>query len=117
MKDILLDENGDLKLSETGDIQITDSVVQAISIRLRWFQNEWKLGPELGIPYYEEVLTKNPSIASLEDRMLSAIYDVEEVTDVENLTLKLDAHTRKLSVSFRVYAGDKAIEGRLTLDV
>ena len=55
MKDLLLDESGDLLLDETGDIQFTDSITQAIAIRLRWFLNEWKLGPELGIPYYEEV--------------------------------------------------------------
>ncbi len=117
MKDILLDESGDLKLTPTGDIQFTDSVSQAIAIRLRWFLNEWKLGPDLGIPYYEEAFVKNPSLILLEDRMRDAIYDVEEVEEVEDLTLKLDALLRKLSVAYRVMAGKSSIEGRLTLDV
>ena len=117
MKDILLDDKGDLKLSETGDIQFTDSVKQAIAIRLRWFQNEWKLGPELGIPYYEEAFVKNPSLVLLEDLMRDAILDVEEVTGVENLVLTLDRYLRKLSVSYKVHAGQSSIEGRLTLDV
>lgn len=117
MKDILLDDNGDLKLSASGDIQFTDSVKQAIAIRLRWFQNEWKLGPELGIPYYEEAFVKNPSLVLLEDLMRDAILDVDEVTDVENLVLSLDRYLRKLSVSYRIYAGQSSIEGRLTLDV
>jgi len=117
MKDLLLDESGDLLLDETGDIQFTDSITQAIAIRLRWFLNEWKLGPELGIPYYEEVFVKNPSTLLLEDRMLDAIYDVEEVTDVEDFRVSLNTTTRKLTVIYKVLAGEISIEGRLTLDV
>lgn len=117
MKDLLLDESGDLLLDETGDIQFTDSITQAIAIRLRWFLNEWKLGPELGIPYYEEVFVKNPSTFLIEDRMLDAIYDVEEVTDVEDFRVSLNATTRKLLVIYKVLAGEISIEGRLTLDV
>lgn len=117
MKDILLDDNGDLKLSATGDIQFTDSVKQAIAIRLRWFQNEWKLGLDFGIPYYDEVFIKNPSLLLLEDRMLDAVYEVEEVTDVELFKLEIDHRLRKLFVTYRVKAGQSSIEGRLTLDV
>lgn len=117
MKDILLDGNGDIKLDAKGDLQFTDSVSQAIAIRLRWFQNEWKLGPALGIPYYEEVFIKNPSTLLLEDRIMEAIYDVDEVDDIESLVLNLDRYTRVLTVTYRVIAGDEAIEGRLTLDV
>lgn len=117
MKDILLDRSGDIKLDAKGDLQFTDSVSQAIAIRLRWFQNEWKLGPALGIPYYEEVFIKNPSTLLLEDRIMEAIYDVDEVDDIESLVLNLDRYTRVLTVTYRVIAGDEAIEGRLTLDV
>ena len=117
MIDILLDGSGDIKLDAKGDLQFTDSVSQAIAIRLRWFQNEWKLGPALGIPYYEEVFIKNPSTLLLEDRIMEAIYDVDEVDDIESLVLNLDRYTRVLTVTYRVIAGDEAIEGRLTLDV
>ena len=46
MLDIQLDKNGDLAVSETGDIFMTQSVKQAVLIRLRWIYNEWRLGPE-----------------------------------------------------------------------
>lgn len=42
MKDLLLDKNGDLVFTN-GDVSFTDSVVQAITIRLRWFFGEWKI--------------------------------------------------------------------------
>ena len=41
--DILLDTGGDYKISDTGDIILTQSVPQAIKIRLKWFLGEWRL--------------------------------------------------------------------------
>lgn len=43
MKDLLLDRDSDLSVTENGDICLTDSIRQAIFIRLRWFLGEWKL--------------------------------------------------------------------------
>lgn len=48
MVDIRLDKNGDIDISPTGDIFITESVRQAVLIRLRWFFGEWRLGPYMG---------------------------------------------------------------------
>ena len=50
--DILLDTGGDYKISDTGDIILTQSVRQAIKIRLKWFLGEWRLGPLLGLDYW-----------------------------------------------------------------
>ena len=41
MLDILLND-GDLVVTDTGDIRLTNSVRQAITIRLLWFAREWK---------------------------------------------------------------------------
>jgi len=117
MKDILLDASGDLTFNDSGDIQFTDSVSQAIAIRLKWFQNEWRLGPELGIPYYEEAFIKNPSTVLLEERMRTAISEVKEVEEIEELTLSLNRTTRKLNVYFKVKTAINYAEGRLSIDV
>ena len=50
MIDLKLDSNGDLELSAAGDVIPTDSIAQAVRIRLLWFFEEWRLGPELGFP-------------------------------------------------------------------
>jgi len=54
MTDIMLDRNGDIKVSASGDISLTESVRQAVIIHLRWMLGEWRLDPELGFPWYEE---------------------------------------------------------------
>lgn len=117
MKDLLLDDSGDLLLDKNGDIQFTDSIKQAIAIRLRWFANEWKLGPDFGIPYYEEAFIKNPSQTLLEERMREAIESVDEVDEIEDFSLRIDSKLRKLDVAFVVRAGGTTKEGRLTVNV
>ena len=42
MKDILLTLDGDLSVSERGDIALTDGVRQSVRIRLQWFLGEWR---------------------------------------------------------------------------
>ena len=49
MVDLKLDSNGDLELSAAGDVIPTDSIAQAVRIRLLWFFEEWRLGPELSV--------------------------------------------------------------------
>ena len=117
MKDILLNGNGDILLNESGDIQFTDSVKQAIEIRLKWFANEWKLGPDLGIPYYEEVFVKNPSEQLIEEKMRDAIMDVDEVEDIISFDMSLDRKLRKLTVAYVVYVGENSIEGSVNINV
>ena len=42
MIDLKLDVTGDLELSAAGDISATDSIMQAVRIRLLWFFGEWR---------------------------------------------------------------------------
>ena len=117
MKDLLLDDSGDLLLDEFGEIHFTDSVKQAIEIRLKWFAKEWKLGPDLGIPYYDEVFVKNPSEQLIEERMREAISDVEEVDEILSFTLSIDRILRKLKVVYAVSSSENTIEGSVTVNV
>ena len=98
MKDLLLTRDGDLYINPaTGDIQITDSVEQAIRIRLLWFWGEWRLGPDHGIPYFEEILIKNPNKLRIRQLFREAIMPVEEVVKLRDLQANIDPATRLLA--------------------
>lgn len=43
MYDLKLDRTGDLEISDTGDVMLTQSVRQAVEIRLRWLFGELSL--------------------------------------------------------------------------
>lgn len=100
MLDFLLDKDGDLLITPDGDIVYTNSVSQAICIRLRWFLGEWKYGPDFGVPYYESILVKNPSKLCVEQLLREQILSVKEVTDVTALTVSIDEAARKMTVCY-----------------
>lgn len=100
MKDILLDKSGDIALSKDGDIALVTSPVQAVLIRLRWFFREWVFDPDKGIPWYESILVKKPDIEGIRKMLVREIMEVEEVTEVPELKIYLDAARREAIIKF-----------------
>lgn len=99
MVDLLLDkETGDLALTDSGDISITDSVQQAVHIRLLWFLDEWRLGPTLGFPYFQQMLVKNPNVAKLKYLLRQTVLSVDEVTGVTDIDFGIDKQTRHATI-------------------
>ena len=83
MLDIKLNADGDLDVSAFGDISTTESVRQAVLIRLRWIYDEWRLGPEYGFPWFEEVFVKNPNTVKIKQLIREEILKVSEVRAAE----------------------------------
>ena len=99
MIDLKLDANWDLELSAAGDISKTDSIVQAVRIRLLWFFKEWRLGPGHGVPYFEEILVKNPNEAKVRHLIREIVMSVERVTNVLGVGIAVDKKTRQATIA------------------
>ena len=117
MLDILLDPGGDLAVSATGDISLTESVRQAIIIRLRWFLGEWRLGPLLGLDYWGTVLVKNPNLVKVRQAIRDEILSVEEVTGVNRVDLKADAAKRQRIVSYEAVTSEETFREEVKINV
>lgn len=115
--DILLDTGGDYKISDTGDIILTQSVRQAIKIRLKWFLGEWRLGPLLGLDYWGTVLVKNPNLVKVRQAIRDEILSVEEVTGVNRVDLKADAAKRRLIVSYEAVTSEETFREEVKINV
>ncbi|MDY4893923.1 MAG: hypothetical protein SO130_11045 [Agathobacter sp.] len=98
--DILLDSNGDLYISKMGDIVLKNSVAQKIRIRLLWFLGEWRWDPEEGLPYLDKLLTKNPDIDYFEGLIREIIFNVDEVTEVQDVEIIEDTKTRGATIRY-----------------
>ncbi len=116
MKDLLLDKNGDLVFTN-GDVSFTDSVVQAITVRLRWFLGEWKINTDFGVPYYDDVFVKNPNKVLLEERIREEILSVEEVEEVSSVSINIDSNTRAATINFTAVANGTILEQEVDLNV
>jgi hypothetical protein len=101
-KDILLDNQGDIFIGETGDISVKHSVRQEVKILLQWFFAEWRFGPELGLPYYEEVFVKNPNTEMIARIVRTEALKADGVNEIRNVKVEVDRKTRGASIKFTI---------------
>lgn len=102
-RDIALDDDGDLSVSG-GDLQLVsgaDAIVQAVRIRLQFFRGEWFLDVDAGVPYFQDVLVKNPDPNVLQAVFRAAILETPGISELTALSIDFDRTNRRLSVSYR----------------
>lgn len=116
MPDIKMTSSGDIFVSDGGDIALTDSVRQAVLIKVKWILNEWRLGPDFGFPWYEEVLVKNPDLAKIRSLLRSAIMEVDGVVSAVVNEANIDRQKRLLSVKFTFVVGETTYREELTMN-
>jgi hypothetical protein len=101
---LLLDpDTGDLVIAD-GDLVLVsgiDAVAQLIQSYLLLFRGEWFLDESAGIPYFEDILVKNPNLSAIREIFRQTLLEVPGVLSVESLSLELSAE-RTLSVDWKV---------------
>ena len=101
--DLLLDDNG--VVLRNGDWAFAidrEGIQQRIGQTLRTIAGEWFLDLDYGLPYFEQILVKNPNLPSVQDIFRRALLSVKGVSSVERLTLSLDTPNRILRVDWVV---------------
>jgi hypothetical protein len=116
MKDLFMTADGDLAITKFGDISITDSVRQAVKIRLLWFFGEWRFSPQYGIPYYEEILLKSPNLERIKRIIRDEAKTVDGVLDIRNVRIDLDKQTRIANITFDVVTVEETYREELTVN-
>ena len=107
MLDILLTPDGDLRVTEWGDIGLTESIRQAIRIRLLWFFEEWRFAPQYGVPYYEAILIKNPNLERIRRIIKNEVQSVDGVTSARNIRIDHDKSSRKARIFYEAVVGEE----------
>lgn len=98
-----------------GDISMTESVRQAVLIRLRWILDEWRLGPEYGFPWFEEVFVKNPNTIKLKQLIREEILKVDGVKSAEVSAIDYDPAKRTATIRYTVKVGEDVYREEVTL--
>lgn len=115
MLDIKLNADGDLDVSAFGDISMTESVRQAVLIRLRWIYDEWRLGPEYGFPWFEEVFVKNPNTIKIKTLVRDEILKVKEVKAATVTSVDYNPAKRMATFRYTVTVGEDTFREEVTL--
>ena len=105
MSDIALNYSG-----QTGDLDLTGhrlnliegtaAIEQQVRLRCRFFLAEWWLDERLGVPYFRDILIKNPNIELVDSLFRNAVRTTPGISAVNKMEVSIDAATRTLSVSF-----------------
>jgi hypothetical protein len=105
MTDIALTYSG-----QVGDLDLTghrlnlisgsDAIRQQVIIRCKFFYEEWFLDERLGIPYFRDILIKNPNLDLVRSLYRQTILGTPGVATLPTLDLDLDTATRELTVTF-----------------
>lgn len=117
MTDIKIDFNGDIELMENGDIGITQSIRQAILIRLRWIFGEWRLGPEFGFQWFEEVFVKNPNTAKIQQLIREELLKIDGVKYAKVTSFIFDKASRRASFKYSCETDETTFSEEVTLYV
>ena len=114
MYDLQLNTDGDLRIVDY-DVQVTDSVAQAINIRLRWFYNEWIFGPDYGVDYFGRIFVKNPNEDKIIGMIQRIILTVDEVRQVRDITVALNNATRHATISYTAITDEETLREEVEL--
>ena len=100
----------DLKLSSTGDIDITggvitlatgvDAIAQDVRGRLLFFLGEWFLDTRLGVDWFGKVLVKRPTESIVHAMLRDVIEHTPGIKQITDFNFTFDAATRKLTLDF-----------------
>lgn len=97
-----MSSEGDLIVSENGDVSLTESIRQAVLIKLRWIFAEWRLGDTLGFPWYEDVFIKNPNMQKIKNDIRDTVMSVDGVTGSKVISSEFLVAERKARFKFTV---------------
>lgn len=83
-----------------------EAIAQHIRIRLRFFLGEWFLDEREGVPFYRDILIKNPSRRLVESVFRRVIIETPGVDSLDKFELAIDAATRTATLSFTAVTND-----------
>jgi hypothetical protein len=108
--DLVLDDSNQLRMTKTP----SEDLACRIESRLKTFKGEWFLDRELGIPYYGEVLKKNPDVTKIRGLLLAELVKVSGIAEVLRFEVEFIRASRTFQLNFSVKSSDgEVVEGEI----
>lgn len=109
------DYAGDLDLTDDGDIQFSNSLLQNAKTAILWISDEWRLGPDIGLPWFDEILVKNQNTQLIQQEIRNALMGIDGVENAEVELRELDRRNRKITFQFSITADGETYSEEVTV--
>jgi hypothetical protein len=103
-------ENGDLVL-----VDKSDCAAQHVAQRIKLFKGEWFLDLDAGIPWFQDILKKNPNPNLVDGILKNAIIESPDIVELLSFNLDYDTGTRELTVDFSARSVDGNVDIQTTI--
>lgn len=98
---LMLDSNHDIIIgrgaTRVGGVKY---VAQLVKCRLLTLFREWQNDTSLGVPWFEQILTKNSKVADIQVVTANIIRNTNHVRQILSLEVLADYRSRQLSINF-----------------
>lgn len=93
--DLYLDDDNRIARRDRG----VESVAQRGRVRLRTHTQEWAWDQEMGLPYVEEFLVKNPDLRLNRARVGEELLKIEDVATISSVEIATDFAVREADIT------------------
>jgi len=118
MIDFALDNDTHDLLIEGNNLKTVEGVEQVeqnTKIRLKFFSEEWFLDTTKGLPFYQEILIKNPNVPNIDNIIKATIADTLGVGELLSYDSTYDSTAREYVVKFQYRTDDGLSTVQVTL--
>lgn len=115
MSDIKLDTSTHDAIIENGDLVLTtgkEAHAQRIKQRILLIFGEWFLDRSRGIPYFTQVLVKNPNPVLVDAVFKNEVISDPSVLELQEFEIDIDNATREMNLKWKA----RTKEGDITFD-
>lgn len=87
-----------------------DAIKQNILQRLNTYAGEWFLDVTAGLPYFDQILVKNPDQGAIEALIQNEILNTPGVVALVTFSVSVNFSTRVLTINFSVATTDGIVD-------
>lgn len=119
MSSFQLDDNGDLQVIRN-QITLTEgaeAVRQHLQCKLRLFRGEWFLDTTAGVPWFQEVLQKQPSFVVVQQVLKDTILSTPGVIGLLKFKFDYEAPSREAFLDFQALTDEGPIDFSQIIEV
>jgi hypothetical protein len=93
------------------------AVRQHLQLRFQTFLGEWDFDQNLGVPWFQNILTKQTSFVVVNQILRDTILETPGVDELLEFSFELDRPTRVATLRFKALASTEIIDFSLPVEV